>query len=73
MYVVRVFAISVHVLNGDTELCHFTTVPVCPESVRRPLLLPEQIVEPPDTLPPAIAEFIVTVVAVELAVAQLPF
>ena len=52
VYVVRVFAISVHVLNGDTELCHFTTVPVCPESVSRPLLLPGQMVEPPVTVPP---------------------
>ena len=50
-----VFAISVHTLNGDTELCHFTTVPVCPESVRRPLLLPGQIVKPPDTDPPKLA------------------
>ena len=55
VYVVRVFAISVHVLNGDTELCHFTTVPVCPESVSRPLVLPEQMVVPPDTDPPTLA------------------
>ena len=66
------FVISVHVLNGDTELCHFTTVPVCPESVSRPLVLPGQMVEPPDTDPPAITELTVTVVDNELTVAQLP-
>ena len=69
---VVVIAISVHALNGDTELCHFTTVPVCPVSVSSPLLLPEQMVEPPETDPPAIAEFTVTVVAAELTIPQLP-
>ena len=72
MYVVRVFAISVHTLNGDTELCHFTTVPVCPESVSRPLLLPEQMLVAPDTVPPMLPEFTVTVAAAELTVPQLP-
>ena len=28
VYVVEVFTISVQTLNGDTELCHFITVPV---------------------------------------------
>ena len=69
---VAVFAISVHMLNGDTELCHFTTDPVCPERVSKPLVLPEQIVVPPDTLPPIEAGSTVTVVADELAEAQLP-
>ena len=70
---IAVFAISVHEVYGDTDFCHFTTVPVCPESLSKPLLLPGQMVEPPDTVPPALAGFTVTVAAAELAVAQLPF
>jgi hypothetical protein len=58
--VVAVLAISVHVLNGDTELCHLITTPVCPERVSKPLVLPEQIVVPPDTLPPIEAGSTVT-------------
>ena len=69
---VAVLAISVHVLNGDTELCHLITTPVCPERVSKPLVLPEQIVVPPDTLPPIEAGSTVTVVADELAGEQLP-
>ena len=46
--------ISFHVLNGATELCHFTTVPVCPAKVNKPLVLPEQIVVPPITDPPTL-------------------
>ena len=69
---VAVLAIFVHDVNGVTELCHITTVPVCPVSVSKPLLLPEQMFEPPDTVPPTLAGFTVTVVAAELAVAQFP-
>jgi hypothetical protein len=47
-----VFITSVHELKGDTELCHFTTVPVCPAKVNVPLVLPEQMVVPPVTPPP---------------------
>ena len=57
---VAVIAISVQVVNGETELCHFTTVPVCPERVRTPLVLPEQIEVPPVTVPPMLAGEIVT-------------
>ena len=55
VYVKPVFIISVHVLNGDTELCHFTTVPVCPAKVNVPLVLPEQMVVPPVTPPPKLS------------------
>lgn len=50
--VAETFTISIHVLKGETELCHLMTVPVCPESDNKPLLFPEQIVVPPVTLPP---------------------
>ena len=36
-----------------------------PESVRSPLVLPEQIVEPPVTMPPTVVGLTVTVVASE--------
>ena len=65
-------AISVQVLNGDTELCHLTTVPVYPDSVSSPLLLPRQIAAPPDTLPPTEVGSTDTDVATEKAVEQLP-
>jgi hypothetical protein len=63
----------VQVEKGETELSQLTTLPVCPLSVSVPLVLPEQMVAPPDTLPPALAGEIVTVVAPELAEAQPPF
>ena len=66
------FVISVQLLNGDTELCHFTTDPVCPERESKPLVLPEQISVPPDTLPPAEAGSTVTVAADEVATEHTP-
>ena len=69
---VVVFAISVHAPAGAIVLCHFTTVPECPESVSRPLLLPEQMLVAPDTVPPMLPEFTVTVAATEFTVPQLP-
>lgn len=63
---------SVHELKGLTELCHFTTIPVLPDNVSSPLELPEQTEVPPETDPPAEAGSTVTVVAAELAEAQLP-
>ncbi len=59
-------------MKGDTELCHFTTVPVWPERVNKSLVLPEHMVVPPDTLPPAEAGSTVTVVGDEFAGVQLP-
>ena len=67
-----VFTISIQLVNGLTELCHFTTVPVCPDKVSNPLLLPVQIETPPVTFPATVAGSTVTVVGVELAVAQTP-
>ena len=43
---------SVQLENGLTEYCHLVIVPVCPERVSNPLVLPEQIVVPPATVPP---------------------
>ena len=68
----EVFAISVQVSNGETELCHLTTGPVWPERVKRPLVLPEQIVVPPVTVPPTELVPTVTVVSVEFSAAQTP-
>ena len=59
-------------LNGETELCHLTTVPVFPDSVSRPLVLPEQMVVPPETVPPTEAGSTVTVAAAEFAGEQTP-
>ena len=50
----EVFAISVQVVNGEVLLCHLTMVPVWPERVRGPLVLPEQIVVPPVMVPPSV-------------------
>ena len=68
----EVFARSVQVSNGETELCHLTTDPVWPESVKRPLVLPEQIFVPPVTVPPTEIGSTVTVVSVEFSAPQTP-
>ena len=65
MYVVPVCAIGVHVMNGDIELSHPVTVPVCPASVSNGELLPLHTV--PDaavTPPPTVAAETVTVIGV---------
>ena len=54
MYVAAVFTISVHNVNGLTDDCHFVIVPEFPDKVSKALVLPEQIVVPPETVPPAI-------------------
>ena len=69
---VRVFAISVQLVNGAIDLCHRITVPTFPESVSRPLVLPVQIVVPPVTVPPTVAREIATVVEVENTSPQAP-
>jgi hypothetical protein len=58
-------AISFHVENGLTELCHFTIEPVYPDKVSKALILPEQIVVPPDTDPPTVRGFTIMVAALE--------
>ena len=68
----EVFAISVQVSNGETELCHLTTGPVWPDKVKRLLVLPEQIVVPPVTVPPTDIGSTVTVVSKEFVAAQTP-
>lgn len=65
-------AISVQLLKGLTELCHLITVPVSPDKLSKPLLLPVQTDVPPVTVPPAEAGLTDTVVAAEFAEAQLP-
>jgi hypothetical protein len=64
---------SFQVVNGETELCHLTTVPVFPDSVNKPLVLPEHtLVAAPVTVPPTEVGSTVTVVVDELAEAQVP-
>ena len=57
----------VHVVNGDIELSHLTTVPVLPLNVSKPLVEPVQIFAPPVTLPPTVAGSTDTVVVAEFA------
>ena len=72
MYVVVVLDISVQVLNGDTDDCHLTIVPVCPLNVKVPLVEPEHTLVPPVTLPPTEAGLTITVVGVDVSGVQLP-
>ena len=67
------FEIVVHVVNGLTELSHLMIEPVFPVNVNVPLVEPEQIFAPPETLPPTEVGLTVTVVAVEVSGLQLPF
>ena len=64
--------ISVHELNGSDELCHFTTAPVLPESVSKPLGLSKQTVVPPVTVPATVAGSTVTFTEPEVAGLQTP-
>ena len=66
------FAISVHVVKGATELCHLTTDPVCPDKVSTSLAVPVQIVVPPATLPPTEVGSTVTTAEAEFTAGQLP-
>ena len=63
----------VHVVKGLTELSQLVMVPVFPLNVNVPLVDPEQMVDPPVTLPPTDGEVIVTVVADEVAGVHDPF
>ena len=72
MYVVEVFVISVGLVNAALfALCHLTTVPVCPANVNNPELLPEQIVEPPVTVPPTVKGLTVIVIELDVALGEL--
>jgi len=62
VYVEEVFVIAVHAENGETELSHRTTEPVIPSKVNWLLVLPEQIVVPPVTVPPTEIGLTVTVI-----------
>lgn len=56
----------------SVDISHRITLPVWPDSVNDPLLLPEQTPVLPLTVPPTDAGFTEIVAAVELAGAQLP-
>ena len=68
----EVFARSVQSVKGEVELCQLTIDLVWPDKVKRPLVLPEQIVVPPVTVPPTEIGSTVTVVSNEFSVVQLP-
>jgi hypothetical protein len=68
----EVLLIAVQLLKGATELSQFTTDPVFPERVSVPLVEPEQMSEPPETLPATVAVLTVTVAGAELAAVQTP-
>jgi hypothetical protein len=70
--VVAVFEISVQDEKGAMELCHFKTVPVFPDRVSNPLVVPEQTILDPVIEPPMEFGAIDTVVVAELAIEQLP-
>jgi len=73
VYVEEVLEMEVHVVKGLTELSQLVTEPVFPLNVKVPLVAPEHIVVPPETLPPTDAGLTVTVVADEVAAVQEPF
>ena len=68
----EVFAISVQSVKGEVVLCHLIMVPVWPERVKSLLVLPEQIVVPPVTVPPTEIGSTVTVVSAEFSAPQTP-
>jgi hypothetical protein len=68
-----VLEIEVHVVKGLTELSQLVTEPVFPLKVKVPLDKPEQIVVPPETLPPTDAGLTVTIVSDEVAAVHEPF
>ena len=68
----EVFAISVQSVKGEVVLCHLIMVPVWPEMVKSLLVLPEQTVVPPVTVPPTEIGSTVTVVSAEFSAPQTP-
>jgi hypothetical protein len=55
----------VTVLKLSVELSHLKIAPTCPASVKTPLVLPEQMVEPPETEPPTVVGSTTMVVGAE--------
>jgi hypothetical protein len=72
VYVNAVFVISVQEENGEIELCHFTTEPIFPDKVNKPLVFPKQIIEPPVTFPATVDGLTVIVAGNEFSMPQLP-
>ena len=59
-------------LEPFSDDSHLTMFPVCVPKANSPLVLPEQMVVPPVTVPGTVAGLTVTVAAAELASAQTP-
>jgi hypothetical protein len=70
--IVVVFAISTIVTQLSVDDCHLVIVPVCPDNVRVVLLVPEQTVALPATVPPTEIGFTVIVASVEFVDEQTP-
>jgi len=70
--VVVVFVISTGVTQLSVDDCHLVTVPVCPDNVNVVLLVPEQTVALPATVPPTDTGLTVIVVSVEFAEEHTP-
>lgn len=71
--VVLVLEMSVHAVKGETEVCHLSIVPVCPDKVNVPGELLKHTLLIPVITPPTGAGFTVIVAALEFATGQLPF
>lgn len=67
-----VLAISVHKPPPLMEDCHLLMVPECPERVSVPVLLPEQTVVLPLTVPPTALPPTVMIAAAELVGTHTP-
>ena len=70
--VVVVLATSTGVTQLSVDFCHFTMLPVYPESVRVVELVPEQTVVPPAIEPPTETGSTEIVASEELVSAQTP-
>ena len=57
----------------SSEDCHRMIFPVCPPSISVPLLVLEQTVVAPETVPPIERGLTVLVAVVAMAAAQVPF
>ena len=65
-------AISVHVTPAFVEVCHFTTLPVCPLNVIVPLfVILHNVLVVVEVVPPTEAALTVMIVALEFASVQL--
>jgi hypothetical protein len=70
--VVVVFAISTGVTQLSVDDCHLIIVPICPDKVSVVLLVPEQTVVLPATVPPTETGLTVIVASVEFAEEHTP-